>query len=77
MHHMVGIISLYFNFIFGIEDSKRNISNKYGKSTKIFQFNQLRQHCNKKIKNKKQQLWLPEIYRKKYGSNILGFTDLP
>ncbi len=25
---------------------------------------------------KYQQLWLPEFYRKKYGSNILGFTDL-
>ncbi len=26
---------------------------------------------------KYQQLWLPELYCKKYGSNILGFTVLP
>ncbi len=36
-------------------------------------------HCKKnicKIYGKNQQLWLPEFYRKKYGSNILGFTVL-
>ncbi len=36
-------------------------------------------HCKKKsvkftVKN--WQLWLPELYRKKYGNNILGFTVL-
>ncbi len=25
---------------------------------------------------KYRQLWLPECYREKYGSNILGFTEL-
>jgi len=29
-------------------------------------------HC-KKIK--KRQLWLPELYRQKYSSNVIGFTD--
>ncbi len=32
-------------------------------------------HCkNSDIYSKDRQLWLPELYRKKYGSNILGFT---
>jgi len=28
------------------------------------------------VKKKKRQLWLPELYRHKYGSNVIGFTDL-
>ncbi len=37
-------------------------------------------HCKKRLcaiyGKKNGQLWLPEFYRKKYGSNILGFTVL-
>jgi len=25
---------------------------------------------------KKMQLWLPELYRQKYGSSVIGFTGL-
>ncbi len=30
----------------------------------------------RKIYGKKRQLWFPEFYCKKYGSNVLGFTVL-